>query len=44
MSEETFDEAKTLVKSIVKDKGLQFPKSYIEDISNARIKHDLTDD
>lgn len=44
MSEETFDEAKTLVKSIVKDKGLQFPKSYIEDITNARIKHDLTDD
>ncbi|OWT33880.1 DNA-directed RNA polymerase subunit A'' [Methanobrevibacter sp. 87.7] len=44
MSEETFDEAKTLVKSVVNEKGLKFPKSYIEDIANARIKHDLTDD
>lgn len=43
---EDFEEVKTLVQDIVnkKDFELNFPPSYIEDISNAYIKNDLTED
>lgn len=43
---EDFEEVKTLVQDIVnkKDFELKFPPSYIEDIANAYIKNDLTED